>query len=227
MYNEALTIQKIIEKVQRIDIKGINKEIIIVDDGSIDGTTQILKQIKEDNITILYHQHNHGKGSAIRTALAKITGEVIIIQDADLEYNPHDYIKLIAPILKGNYKIVYGSRFLNSNLKISGKQRTKMPIHYVGNKVLSSFLNLIYSTRITDPETGYKAFRSEVLENISLKAKRFEFEPEITAKAIKKGYKILEVPINYYPRSFKEGKKITWLDGLKAIYFLLKYRFSD
>lgn len=223
VYNEEKTILEVIKKVKEEKIKGIKKEIIVVDDFSLDGTRKILLNLKGHNVKIFYHQKNRGKGAAIRTGLKHAAGDIILIQDADLEYNPEEYPKLLQPILGNKTKIVYGSRFevIRKNLKSMYK------LHYFGNVFLTIVTNLLYGSKITDVETGYKVFRKEVIEDIDLKAKRFDFEPEITSKILKKGYKIKEVPISFVGRKFAEGKKITWKDGVKALYYLIKYRFVD
>lgn len=217
-YNERNTILEIINKVEKVDIGKIKKEIIIIDDCSKDGTRELLKRIK--NHKIFYHEKNKGKGSAIKTGLKHSTGDLILIQDADLEYDPNDYPNLIRPIIEGKTKVVYGSRFLK-------KHKARYRIYYIGNIILSLITRTFYLRKITDMETCYKVFKKEVIKNIKLKAERFDFEPEITVKIIKKGYKIIEVPIWYKCRAFKEGKKITWKDGLKAAWCLIKYRFID
>ncbi|MBI4452010.1 glycosyltransferase family 2 protein [Candidatus Woesearchaeota archaeon] len=223
VYNEKATILKIIGKVKKAKTLNFAKEIIVVDDFSKDGTRDILKKLKDKSIKIVYHEKNKGKGSAIRTGLKQATGDIILIQDADLEYDPNDYEKLLKPIVENKTKVVYGSRF-----EMITKNLSKMyKLHYAGNLFLTLLTNMLYGVKITDMETCYKAFRKEVLNGINLKAARFDFEPEITAKILKKGYKIHEVPINFYGRKFAEGKKITWVDGIKAVYYLVKYRFVD
>ena len=223
VYNESKTIKNLVEKVEKVDLNKIKKELIIVNDYSKDNSQDIIKNLmkKYKNIKLINHEINQGKGAAIRTGLKYFTGNLVIIQDGDLEYNPEEYKNLIKPILEGKTKVVYGSRLLG---KIKG---FNIPIHYLGNKILSLFTTLIYFRNITDMETCYKLMTKEVVKSLKLRAKRFDFEPEITAKIIKKGYKILEIPITYNSRSFKEGKKITWIDGVKALYYLLRYRFFD
>lgn len=223
VYNEEKTISDVINEVKKVKIKGIAKEMIVVDDSSTDNTRNILKKIKDKSIKVFYHKKNMGKGAAIKTGLKNSTGDIILIQDADLEYSPDEYPKLLKSIIKGNAKVVYGSRLeaIKKNLKNMYK------LHYIGNLFLTLITNLLYRAKITDMETGYKVFRREVVKEINLKSKRFDFEPEITAKILKKGYKIYEVPISFAGRKFKEGKKITWLDGIKAVYYLIKYRFVD
>ncbi|MAG92098.1 glycosyl transferase [Candidatus Woesearchaeota archaeon] len=221
VYNEEKTLKEIIDRVKRVKLSNITKEIIVVDDFSKDDTRNILSKIK--GIKKVYHKKNMGKGAAIKTGLKNSTGDLVLIQDADLEYNPSDYPKLLKPIMQNKTKVVYGSRFevIRKNLKYMYK------LHYIGNLFLTFLTNLLYNTRITDMETGYKLLRKEVIDGITIKANGFDFEPEITAKLLKKGYKIIEVPIGFVGRHFDEGKKITWIDGIKAVYYLLKYRFSD
>jgi glycosyltransferase involved in cell wall biosynthesis len=220
VYNEEKSILEVINKVKKVNIS-ITKEIIIVDDFSTDNTKNILNKL--NNLKIFFHQKNRGKGSAIRTALKHATGDIILIQDADLEYDPQEYQKLLTPILENRTKVVYGSR--SNAIKKNLKKMYKL--HYLGNLFLTIMTNILYGTKITDMETGYKVFRKEVIQNINLKSKRFDFEPEITAKILKKGYKIVEVPIDFMGRKFNEGKKITWKDGVKALYYLIKYRFTN
>jgi glycosyltransferase involved in cell wall biosynthesis len=219
VYNEKNTILKILEKVKSVKI---DKEIIIVDDFSTDGTREILESLKgkDEKLKIIFQKKHVGKGFAIRTALKFVEGEIVLIQDADLEYDPNEYPKLIGPILEGKAKVVYGSRVLKKNPKAS-------IIFYIGGRFLSFLTNLLYGTNITDEPTGYKVFSTDVLKSIDLKCLGFEFCPEVTAKVAKKGYKIYEVPINYNPRSIKEGKKIRFKDALKAVFTLIKYRFID
>lgn len=223
VYNEEKTVKTVLNRVKSVNLKGITKEIIVIDDFSTDGTGGILKKIKGKSIKILRHSKNMGKGAAIRTGLKHATGDVILIQDADLEYSPSEYPKLLEPILKRKADVVYGSRIevIKKNLKKMYK------IHYIGNLFLTSLTNLLYGASITDMETGYKVFRKGVVKGINLRARRFDFEPEITAKILKRGHKIYEVPISFAGRKFDEGKKITWIDGVKAAFYLLKYRFAD
>lgn len=217
VYNELPTIKIIIEKVQAVNLP---KEIIIVDDCSTDGTREILKKLKGDNLIIQYHTRNQGKGAAIQTGLQFITGDIVIIQDADLEYDPQDYPLLLKPILEKNADVVYGSRFL-------GPHRVFMFWHYLGNKFLTFITNLLFDTMLSDMETCYKAFKTEVIKSLNLESRSFNIEPEITAKIFKKKYKVFEVPISYDGRGYEEGKKITWKDGFGAIYTLLKYRIKE
>jgi len=223
VYNEEKTIKEVIGKVKKAKIGNIAKEMIIVDDFSTDNTRNILKNLENKSLKVFYHKKNMGKGAAIRTGLKNSTGDILIIQDADLEYNPSEYKRLLKPIMNGSAKVVYGSRLdaIRKNLKNMYK------LHYIGNLFLTLITNFLYGAKITDMETGYKVFIREVIEDISLRAKRFDFEPEITAKILKKGFKIHEVPINFVGRKFEEGKKITWIDGVKAAFYLVKYRFFD
>lgn len=222
VYNEEKTILKVVNEIKKTKLK-ISKEIIIVDDFSTDRTRNMLKKIKDSSIKIFYHKNNQGKGAAIRTGLENSTGDIILIQDADLEYSPKEYGKLLEPILKNKTKVVYGSRMniIKANLDKMYK------VHYIGNVFLTFVTNALYGSKITDMETGYKVFRKNVLNDINLRAKRFDFEPEITAKILKRGYKIYEIPIGFNAREFHEGKKITWIDGVKAFFYLVRYRFSD
>ena len=216
-YNEISTIDKILLKV--IDSPINNQEIIVIDDGSTDGTRQKLDDLSADqNMVTLFHDRNYGKGAAIRTGIAKASGDIVIIQDADLEYDPRDYPNLIEPIVMDKADIVFGSRFTGS-----GAHRVLYFWHRVGNGVLTILSNMFTNINLTDMETGYKVFRREVIQNIELKEDRFGFEPEITAKIAKKGYRIYEVGISYYGRTYAEGKKINWRDGIWAIYCILKY----
>lgn len=220
VYNEEPTITEIVSRVQAVDLE---TEIIIVDDGSTDGTSARLETIDStfENVSILRHDNNCGKGAALRTGLAEAAGEVIIIQDADLEYDPCDYETLLVPILDGRADVVYGSRFLG------GPQRVLFFWHYVGNKLITLLCNAFSNLNLSDMETGYKVFRKEVIEDISLKSNRFGFEPEFTMKIAKKGFRIYEVPISYSGRTYEEGKKIGWHDGLAAIFTILWFRFFD
>ena len=223
VYNEENTIKNVIDKVKKVHIKGISKEIIVIDDFSTDRTRNALEKIKDKSLKVLHHKKNIGKGAAIRTGLQNATGDIILIQDADLEYDPKEYEKLLSPLIKNKVDVVYGSR-LNS---IRKNMKNMYKLHYIGNLFLTLMTNLLYGVRITDMETGYKVFRKEVVKGMHIKANRFDFEPEITAKILKKGYKIFEVPISFAGRRFDEGKKTTWKDGVQAAYYLVKYRFFD
>lgn len=217
VYNEAKTIREILNRVKGVPFE---KEIIVVDDGSNDQTSEILKEEKE-MIKILNHAKNMGKGAAIRTALPHVTGEIVIIQDADLEYNPSEYGNLIKPILDGVADVVYGSRFLG------GPHRVLFFWHFLGNKILTTLSNMLTDLNLSDMETGYKVFRSDVLKKIKIKSNRFGFEPEITAKVAKMKCRIYEVPISYWGRDYSEGKKIRWKDGLAALYWIIRFNLFD
>lgn len=218
VYNEVKTIKEILKKVDSVTVDGITKEVVVVDDHSTDGTSELLKGLK--GYKLFFHEVNKGKGAAVRTGIENSTGDIIIIQDADLEYDPNDYSKLIKPIAEGNAKVVYGSRFIN-------RQPTEILSHYLGNKLLTFTTNLLYRSNLTDMETCYKVIHRDVLNGMKLRSNRFEFEPEITSKILKKGYRIHEVPINYTSRGFGEGKKITVVDGIKALYYTIKFRVVD
>ena len=225
-YNEKDTILKIIKLVKAVKI---SKEIIIIDDFSKDGTREILKKIKDEEVKVLFHEKNYGKGHALRTGIKYATGDIIIIQDADLEYDPQDYPKLIAPIVAGKTKVVYGTRFPRKKDKwfpFFHYFSLSNP-YYLANKILTTTTDILYLTNITDEPTCYKVFDASVFKSINLKCERFEFCPEVTAKVRKAGYKIYEVPIKYYPRSIKEGKKIKLSDAFDAMWTLIKYRFND
>ena len=221
VFNEKNTISTILKRVQDAKLP-VKKEIIIVDDFSTDGTRDILRKIK--GIRILYHPKNRGKGAALRTGFEYATGDIITIQDADLEYDPNEYAKLLKPILEGRAKVVYGSRFKGRPFSY---QAVAIPTHYIGNRVLSLITTLLYGQWVSDMETCYKMFTKGVLQTLNLKENRFGIEPEITAKILKKGFRILELPIIYNPRKWDEGKKISWKDGIKALYCLIKYRIID
>ena len=237
-YNERATLEEIVQRVRAVDLTvdrdGINelldgpitleREIVIVDDGSTDGTRAILDRWREEDqpdMKIFFHDRNGGKGAALRTAFQHATGDVIVVQDADLEYDPRDYVKLLEPLLDGRTPVVYGSRFM-------GGTRSAMSLsHTFGNRLLTVLTNILFGTWLTDMETCYKCFRRDVIVNMPLHSRRFEIEPEMTAKILKRGYTIFEVPISYYGREFHEGKKISWRDGFSAIFTLIKYRFVD
>lgn len=218
VFNEKNTIEEIISRVQTVDV-GLQKEIIIIDDCSQDGTRQVLENLVEDNIKIYFHSKNQGKGAALRTGFLKAEGDIILIQDADLEYDPREYSILLEPILDGRADAVYGSRFLG------GPHRVLFFWHYVGNKMLTTLSNIVSNLNLTDMETCYKVFKKEILEKISLKSKRFGFEPEITLKLAKLKCRIYEVPISYSGRDYTEGKKIGWKDGIAAFFHIIRFKF--
>ncbi|MDX5347410.1 MAG: glycosyltransferase family 2 protein [Hymenobacteraceae bacterium] len=219
-YNEKQTLLQLLQRVENADIGAVEKEIILIDDFSTDSTRELLQQQVEPKHKVIYNKQNRGKGYSIRQGLAAATGSIIIIQDADLEYNPDNYADLLAPILKGEVQVVYGSRIRNKNNK-----RHSGYSFYLGGLFLSKLTNLLYGSSLTDEPTCYKVFRTEVLKPIKLHCEGFEFCPEVTAKVLKQGIKIVEVPIDYFPRKVTEGKKIRWRDGVEAIWTLVKYRF--
>jgi glycosyltransferase involved in cell wall biosynthesis len=246
-YNEIDTIREIVERVLEVEVKlelrdgpyappefreatnrnkvfglNVDKELVIVDDGSRDGTREILPELAQlPGVFVYYHERNQGKGAAVRTAIEKSTGDILIVQDADLEYDPREYPQLILPILEGRTKVVYGSRFLG------GPRKAMFFAHMVGNKVLTLFTNILFDTILSDMETCYKVFTREVALQLRLKAPGWGFDPEITAKILKRGYRIYEVPISYNGREYNEGKKISWRDGLTVMWTLLKYRLTE
>lgn len=217
VFNEKGNVKKIIAEIKKVSIR---KEIIVIDDGSTDGTVEILKDLHDHEVRIYHHPINIGKGAAIRLGLFYAKGDIIIIQDADLEYDPQDYIELIKPIVAGESEVVYGKRQFDA-----GKKRHLR--YYLGGRLLTHIVNFLYGIKISDEATCYKVFKADVFKNIKLNCIGFEFCPEITAKIAKRGIGIVEVPISYKPRSMKEGKKIRWFDGMKAIYVLLKYKFFE
>jgi len=216
-YNEKGFLPQLISLVIKSPVE--EKEIILVDDGSDDGTTDIIKSQLEENVDkVVYHPENRGKGAAIQSALRYVTGDLVIIQDADLEYDPEEYKKLMVPVLEGKADVVYGSRFLGE-----GPHRVHLFWHYVGNRLLTILSNMFTNLNLTDMETCYKLFRTEIIKGITIRQKGFGIEPEITAKIAKKRCRVYEVGISYYGRSYNEGKKINWKDGFKAIYVILRY----
>jgi glycosyltransferase involved in cell wall biosynthesis len=223
VYNEAATILDILKLVASIEV-GLEKELIVVDDCSKDGTRDVLKQMAIDHPEwrVLYHDVNRGKGAALRTGFAAATGDFVIIQDADLEYDPREYPLLLRPLLENRADVVFGSRFLGG-----GPHRVCYFWHYQGNKFLTTLSNMMTNLNLTDMEVCYKVFRREVLQSLTLKEERFGFEVEITAKVSHGNWRIYEVPISYYGRSYEEGKKITWKDGFRALWCIIKYRFVD
>lgn len=218
-FNEHTTIEEIVKAVRDT---GLVHEILIVDDGSLDGTRDVLKQYAQDTLVrVILHEKNQGKGAAVRTGFQAATGDVLLIQDADLEYDPREYPSLLKPIEEGKSKVVYGSRFLG------GPRKTMYFWNMVANKSLTMMTNILYNTILSDMETCYKVFRVEVVRDLKLRSRRFEFEPEITAKVLKQGHHIYEVPISYNGREWNEGKKIKWTDAPIAAWTLLRYRFTD
>jgi glycosyltransferase involved in cell wall biosynthesis len=217
VYNEKATLEEIISRVERLPLE---KELIIVDDGSTDGSTDILRQLPRERAKVIVQGVNRGKGAAIRAALPEVTGDVVVIQDADLEYDPNDLLRLLKPITDGKAVVVYGSRF-------TGERRNMFFWHWVGNRFLTLVTNMLFDTTLSDMETCYKMFKAEIIKGISLRSEKFEFEVEITAKVLKRKHRIYEVPISYAGREFHEGKKITWRDGITALWNLFRYRFSD
>lgn len=216
-YNEKDFIEQVLSRVNQSAIDG--KEIILVDDGSNDGTTDLIKNKLASGIDkVIYHSKNMGKGAAIRSALAEVSGDIVIIQDADLEYDPAEYPKLIGPIVDGKADVVYGSRFVGDS-----PHRVHMFWHYVGNKLLTLFSNMFSNLNLTDMETCYKVFKTEVIKGLNIEERGFGVEPELTVKIGKQKCRVYEVGISYYGRSYDEGKKITWKQGLRAIYVILKY----
>ncbi len=220
VYNEVNTILQIIKKVRESNLKsGLTKEIIIIDDYSTDGTLEKLKYINNpDRVKVYYHEKNQGKGAALRTGFKHCTGDIILIQDADLEYDPNDYPCLLDPILNDNADVVYGSRFLGA-----GPHRVLFFWHYMGNKWLTTLSNIFTNLNMTDMETCFKVFKKEVIDTITIKENRFGVEPEITAKIARGQWRIYEVGISYYGRDYSQGKKIGWKDGFRAFYVILKY----
>lgn len=228
VYNEERTLEEMVRRVCAIQIP---KEIILVDDGSKDRSPEILTRLEEENrrggdplnkVKILFQPFNQGKGAALKTALSRVTGDVVIIQDADLEYDPTDYARLLEPVEAGLADVVYGTRFAGG-----GTHRVFFFWHSVGNRGLTLISNMLTNLNLSDMEVGYKVFRAEVLQGIDLKSKRFGFEPEITMKLAKKRCRFYEVPISYHGRTYEEGKKITWKDGLAALYYIIRFRLAD
>jgi glycosyltransferase involved in cell wall biosynthesis len=221
VFNEQETLPEILRQVRAVELPGVEKEILAVDDASTDDSRQILAQeAGASDLRVFHHDRNQGKGAAVRTAIEQATGDLILIQDADLEYDPRDYPALIRPIVEGRVAVVYGSRFL-------GPRKAMLFWHMLGNKLLTLTTNILYNTILSDMETCYKCFRADVICDIPIHARRFDFEPEITAKVLKRGHRIFEVPISYYGREYDEGKKITWRDAPVAFWTLVKYRFVD
>jgi glycosyltransferase involved in cell wall biosynthesis len=228
VYNEERTLEEVVDRVCAVQIP---KEIILVDDGSTDQSRQIISRLQENKnpiqdplnqIKVFLQPHNQGKGAALRTALSHVTGDVIVIQDADLEYDPKDYPSLLEPIRAGLADVVYGTRFYGG-----GAHRVLFFWHYIGNLALTLISNMLTNLNLSDMEVGYKVFRAESVKGVNLKSNRFGFEPEITVKLAKKHCRFYEVPISYYGRTYEEGKKITWKDGIAALYYLIRFRLAD
>lgn len=222
VYNEAATLERVVQAVRKTDV-GLDKHLIIVDDGSTDGTREILRRLGEHpDITVYLHEHNRGKGAALRTGIARATGELVIIQDADLEYDPHDYARLIEPIHQDRADVVYGSRMLEPK-----NRPTFVGWHRRANQLLTWLSNRFTGLRLTDMETCYKLFRRPIIQAIDIEERSFGVEPEITAKIAKQNVRVVEVGITYAGRSYDEGKKITWRDGLHAVWCILKYSLPN
>ena len=218
VFNERGTVAEILRRIRSVELPLV-LNVIVVDDGSTDGTEKVLRLLGDSTVQIITHDRNQGKGAAIRTGLAQATGDLILIQDADLEYDPEDWPKLLAPILRHRAVVVYGSRF-------TGERKNMLPLHWIGNRFLSLATNVLYGTTLSDMETCYKLFDRRVLEGLTVVSNRFDFEPEITAKVLRRGYRIYEVPISYAGREVAEGKKITWRDGFGALRALVRFRFG-
>lgn len=218
VYNERTTVAEIIRRMRQVTLP-VELEIVVVDDCSTDGTDKVLAALEDSTVRVLRHPLNRGKGAAVRTGLEVARGDLVLIQDADLEYDPDDWPRLLAPIMKGKASVVYGSRF-------TGERKNMLFWHWVGNRMLSLVTNVLYNTTISDMETCYKLFDRRVLDGLTLTSERFEFEPEITAKVLRRGYRIYEVPISYSGREFDEGKKITWKDGFGALWALVRFRVA-
>ncbi len=219
VYNEVNTLMPILEKLESIDFYELEKEIILIDDYSTDGTKELYKDL---NYKVLYHEKNMGKGASLRDGFKEATGDIVTIQDADLEYDPEDLLPLVKVVLDNEADVAYGSRFMNID-----KSKNFMLTHFLGNKMLTIITNILYGATLTDMETCYKVFKSEYVKHLDIKSNRFDFEPEITAKVLKQGARLKEVPITYVARGFKEGKKISWKDGFAAIFALIKFRFMN
>jgi glycosyltransferase involved in cell wall biosynthesis len=217
VFNERNTVAEIIRRMRAVELP-VLVEFVVVDDGSSDGSDKVLAALADSTVRVIRHPKNMGKGAAVRTGIEAARGDLILIQDADLEYDPDDWPSLLAPVLKGKARVVYGSRF-------TGERKNMLPSHWIGNRLLTLVTNLLYKSTLSDMETCYKLFDRGVLEGVKIESDRFEFEPEITAKVLLKGERIYEVPISYAGREMAEGKKITWRDGFGALRALVKFRF--
>ncbi|HTT86401.1 MAG TPA: glycosyltransferase family 2 protein [Acidimicrobiales bacterium] len=218
VYDERTTVAEILRRIRAVSLP-LDLEVVVVDDGSSDGTDKILAALEDSTVRVITHAANRGKGAAIQTGLENVRGDLVLVQDADLEYDPDDWPRLLDPVLKGKAPVVYGSRF-------TGERKNMFPSHWLGNRLLTLVTNVLYRSTLSDMETCYKLFDRRVLEGITIRSKRFDFEPEITAKVLRRGFRIYEVPISYAGREISEGKKISWRDGVGAIVALFRYRFS-
>jgi len=218
VYNERATVAEVIRRIRAVQLPVV-LQVVVVDDASSDGTDKVLKALEDSTVRVISHPENRGKGAAIRTGLEAARGDLVLIQDADLEYDPDDWPRMLDPILKGKARVVYGSRF-------TGERKNMLPLHWFGNRFLSLVTNVLYSSTLSDMETCYKLFDAQVLEGMTIVSNRFDFEPEVTAKVLRRGHRIYEVPISYAGREVHEGKKITWRDGFSALAALVRYRFT-
>ncbi len=218
VFNERSTVAEILRRMRAVELPLV-LQIIVVDDGSSDGSDKVLGALEDSTVRVITHHRNQGKGAAIRTGMAAATGDLLLIQDADLEYDPDDWPRLIDPILKGKARVVYGSRF-------TGERKNMLPLHWLGNRVLSLTTNILYRSTLSDMETCYKLFDADAIAGLTIRSNGFDFEPEITAKVLRRGLRIYEVPISYAGRELDEGKKITWRDGISALVALVRFRFS-
>ncbi len=218
VFNERTTVAEVLRRMRAVELPVV-LQIIVVDDGSSDGSDKVLAALQDSTVRVISHGVNQGKGAAIRTGLHEARGDLVLIQDADLEYDPNDWPKLLEPIMRGKSRVVYGSRF-------TGERKNMLPLHWIGNRFLSLVTNVLYSSTLSDMETCYKLFDARVLDGLTIVSNRFDFEPEITAKVLRRGHRIYEVPISYAGREFDQGKKITWRDGISAIRALVKFRFA-